>query len=267
MSHLLCMLCGLQRPIKNYDPSEYENELYLITKKSKGYRKGFEDEYQPILGDDLYTPIIKSRILEMVRALKERGIISKEEIENITDEEESDKLLKEITRKMIIDAFTGTSNKVNETPEHKKVDLNEYTKLNLDYSKLDSEHKKLIESYSEDRKEFNKNLSQKDLLCFLLLHFIKYCNAEIITSEWSDFKVMLKSLDKSSILLLNCLFQDLSIEEWENLMLKIQGTPIVQPVLYEYTAQKALEKNKLYNKSNLFLNLFIYRLLHISGSL
>jgi hypothetical protein len=70
------MLCGLQRPIKNYDTSNYDNELYLISKRSKGYRRGFDDYYEPILGDDVYTLLIKNRILEIVRALREKGIIN-----------------------------------------------------------------------------------------------------------------------------------------------------------------------------------------------
>ena len=77
------MLCGLQRPIKNYDPSTYDNELYLITKRSKGYRGGFDNDYEPILGDDVYTPLLKGRILEIVRAFREKGIISDIELERI----------------------------------------------------------------------------------------------------------------------------------------------------------------------------------------
>lgn len=75
------MLCGLQRPIKNYDPSNYDNELYLISKRSKGFRGGFDDAYEPILGDDVYTPLIKDRILEIVRVFREKGIVSDHELD------------------------------------------------------------------------------------------------------------------------------------------------------------------------------------------
>ena len=88
MSHISCILCGLQRPVKGYDPSDYEKEIYLITKKSKGYAAGFEDESTPILGDDVYTPIIKNRILDVTQYFVKREIISKEEIAEMLFDEE-----------------------------------------------------------------------------------------------------------------------------------------------------------------------------------
>jgi hypothetical protein len=105
------MLCGLQRPIKNYDPSNYDNELYLITKRSKGYRRGFDNDYDPILGDDIYTPIIKKRILEIVRTFKEKGIISDNELDEIfPKKDEKNSFLDDMVKRLLIQAFTGTNN-------------------------------------------------------------------------------------------------------------------------------------------------------------
>ena len=110
MSHISCMLCGLQRPIKNYDPSNFENELYLITKRSKGYRRGFDNDYDPILGDDIYTPIIKKRILEIVRTLREKGIISDNELDEIfPKKDEKNSFLDNLVERLLIQAFTGTN--------------------------------------------------------------------------------------------------------------------------------------------------------------
>ncbi len=110
MSHISCMLCGLQRPIKNYDPSNFENELYLITKRSKGYRRGFDNYYDPILGDDIYTPIIKKRILEIVRTLREKGIISDNELDEIfPKKDEKNSFLDNLVKRLLTQAFTGTN--------------------------------------------------------------------------------------------------------------------------------------------------------------
>jgi len=103
------MLCGLQRSVKNYDPSNYDNELYLITKRSKGYASGFEDELEPILGDDVYTPIVKDRILEIVRAFKEKGIISEKELaELIPKTDVTESWLDKAISTMLYNALTGT---------------------------------------------------------------------------------------------------------------------------------------------------------------
>jgi hypothetical protein len=104
------MLCGLQRPIKNYDPSNYDNELYLISKSSKGRARGFDNDYEPILGDDVYTPQIKDRILEIVRAFREKGIVSDHELDEIrSKKDEKIPFLEKVVEMMLLKAFTGTS--------------------------------------------------------------------------------------------------------------------------------------------------------------
>ncbi len=263
MSHISCMLCGLQRPVSNYDPSNYDNELYLITKRSKGYRGGFDNDFEPILGDDVYTPLIKNRILEIVRAFKEKGIISEKELAGLipkTDVTESwfDKAIST----MLYNALTGTS----EDSESKAKELSELVdKLKTDYSKRDNDYKELSQKQSKFNLDYINKILLKDLLNYTLMHFIKYCDAQIGGSYLYDFKVFLTSLNNDSMTLLVCLYQDLTIEEWCSLMDKIQGTSRVQKFLDYYTMLKKAEVDREYNKIHLFNNLWMFRRLKLSS--
>jgi hypothetical protein len=264
------MLCGLQRPVSNYDPSNYDNELYLITKRSKGYRCGFDDDFEPILGDDVYTPLIKNRILEIFKAFKEKGIISEKELAEVipkTDMTESwfDKAISS----MLVNALTGTSED-NESrarySESKAKELSELVdKLKTDYSKLDDDYKKLSQNHIESNIDYLNKILLKDLLDYALMHFIKYCDAQIGGSYLNDFKVFLMSLDNDSMTLLGCLYQDLTIEEWCSLMDKIQGTLQVQAFLDYTTMLKKAEVNREYNIIHLFDNLLMFRFLKLSS--
>jgi len=263
MSHISCMLCGLQRPVSNYDPTNYENELYLISKRSKGYRGGFDDDFVPILGDDEYTPLIKNRILEIVRAFKEKGIISETELaELIPKTDVTESWLDKAISTMLYNALTGTSN----DSESKAKELSELVdKLKTDYSKLDEAYKKLSQKHIESDLDYINKILLKDLLDYALMHFIKYCDAQIGGSYLNDFKVFLMSLDNDSTTLLGCLYQDLTVEEWCSLMDKIQGTLQVQAFLDYTTMLKKAEENREYNKIHLFNNLLMFRTLKLSS--
>jgi hypothetical protein len=262
------MLCGLQRPIKNYDPSEYDNELYLISKRSKGYRGGFDNDYEPILGDDVYTPIIKNRILEIVRAFREKGIISDYELDGVNPKkDEPDSFLDKAVERILVQALTGTSdNSDNYIMKSEVKELTEQIdKLKADSNKLGDEHNKLIQNYLEKTIDHNKIIMLKDLFNYALIHFLKYCDAEIWGSNLNDFKVLLRSLDSNSFTILACLYQDLTIEEWCSLMDKIQGTFPVQAFLDYFTMLKRDETKKGYNKFQLLNNLMMFRILKLSS--
>jgi hypothetical protein len=262
------MLCGLQRPIKNYDPSTYENELYLITKKSKGYGQGFDDEFEPILGDEVYTPIISNRILDIVKVFREKGIIrdyEHGEISSKKDEENS--FLENMVESMLINIFTGKGdNSDNNIMKAKVKDLtDQVAKLKTDYNKLDDEHNILIHNNLDKTIDYNKSILLKDLLNYTLIHFLKYCNAEIWGIDLHDFKVFLKTIDSDSTILIGCLYQDLTVEEWCSLMDKIQGTLQVQVFLDYFTSLKRAETKREYNKFQLLNNLMMFRVLKLSS--
>jgi hypothetical protein len=263
------MLCGLQRPVSNYDPSNYDNELYLITKRSRGYASGFEDEMEPILGDDVYTPIVKDRILEIVRAFKEKRIISEKELsELIPKTNMTESLIDKAISSMLHNALTGASadSKINNLESEKRESSELVNKMKTDYNKLGDDHRKLTQNYVDASISHIKEIISKDLLDYALMHFLKYCDAWIGGSSITDFKVFLMSLDKNSKTLLGCLYQDLTVEEWCSLMNKIQGTPQVQMFLDYSTMLKKAEENREYNKHHLFNNLLMFRLLKLSSS-
>jgi hypothetical protein len=259
------MLCGLQRPIKNYDPSNFENELYLITKRSKGYRRGFDNYYDPILGDDIYTPIIKKRILEIVRTFKEKGIISDNELDEIfPKKDEKNSFLDDMVKRLLIQAFTGTNNN-SDSARARAVLTDQVDKLKADYDKLGYEHDKILQNNVKTSMDYTKLILLKDLLNYALIHFLKYCDAEIGGTNLDDFKVILKSIDNISVTLLGCLYQDLTVEEWCSLMYKIQGTIPVQPYLDFFTQQKKTETKRDYNKYQLLKNLMKFRIVKFSS--
>ena len=268
MSHITCMLCGLQRPVSNYDPSNYDNELYLITKRSKGYASGFEDEKTAILGDDIYTPLIKDRILEIVRAFKEKGIISEKELAGLIPKtEDTDSFLKKAISSMLYKALTGTSEGSDSyTMELKEREMLELVdKLKTDYSKLGDEYDKLRQTHIEANADYLNNILLKDLLNYALTHFIKYCDAQIGGLSLYDFKVLLMSLNNDSLVLFALLFQDLTVEEWCSLMDKIQGTLQVQAFLDYFTLLKKAEVKREYNKLQLFNYLMMFRFVKLSS--
>ena len=262
------MICGLQRPVKNYDPSTFDNELYLISKRSKGYRGGFDDDYEPILGDDVYTPLIKNRVLEIVRAFREKGIISDNELDGISPKKDEPKsFLDKAIDKMIAQALIGTSDSSDSYYLESKVRglTDQVNKLKEEYYKLDDEKIKLIEKHFKATIDYNKIILSKDYLNYVLIHFLKYCDTEILGSNPFDFKVLLKILEPESIFLLGCLYQDLTVEEYCSLMDKIQGTPPVQVLLDYSTMMKRAETEREYNKSQLFTNLMMFRILKLSS--
>lgn len=138
-------------------------------------------------------------------------------------------------------------------------------KLKVDYKKLGDEHNKLIQNYFETAMDYSKVFLLKDLLNYVLNHFLKYCDTEIGGLNLTDFKVFLKALDNDSRTLLGCLYQDLTVEEWCSLMDKIQGTFPVQVFLDYFTKLKRAETKRGYNKFQLFNNLMMFRILKLSS--
>jgi hypothetical protein len=254
------MLCGSQRPLRNYDPSNYDAEIYLITKRSKGRGGGWDDTFEPILGDDTITPVVKNRILQIVRVFRERGIISDFELGFAPRRDEKDSFLKRIVDRALFQAFTenGEGDRVKELTAL-------LDKLKADYENLDEERKKLDQEYFETTIQHAERLVFKDLLDYALMHFLKYCDAQIGGLNVNDFRVFLMSLDIDSMTLLACLYQNLTVEEWCHLMDKIQGVPPVQASLDYYSMLKKAEAERSYNKLQLMNDLMMFRFLKLSS--
>lgn len=280
MSHISCILCGLQRPVKGYDPSDYEKEIYLITKKSKGYAAGFEDESTPILGDDVYTPIIKNRILDVTQYFVKREIISKEEIAEMLFDEEV-KIDKFFTEKEYLqiklasyrereDNYNRELRSKDAEITYKEIQNRELTELvsNLraEIDKLGTEHSEITKNYIDTIKHLIDKMNSTDLMNYIIMHLLKYCDAHISGLYIGDLKIILMSLDKDSLMLFGCLYIGLTVDEWNSLMKKIRGPLEVWMILDSFTKMKMSQEYEKYNRSQLLYDLKMFRTLKLALS-
>ena len=280
MSHISCILCGLQRPVKGYDPSDYEKEIYLITKKSKGYAAGFEDESTPILGDDVYTPIIKNRILDVTQYFVKREIISKEEIAEMLFDEEV-KIDKFFTEKEYLqiklasyrereDNYNRELRSKDAEITYKEIQNRELTELvsNLraEIDKLGTEHSEITKNYIDTIKHLIDKMNSTDLMNYVIMHLLKYCDAHISGLYIGDLKIILMSLDKDSLMLFGCLYIGLTVDEWNSLMKKIRGPLEVWMILDSFTKMKMSQEYEKYNRSQLLYDLKMFRTLKLALS-
>ena len=280
MSHISCILCGLQRPVKGYDPSDYEKEIYLITKKSKGYAAGFEDESIPILGDDVYTPMIKNRILDVTQYFVKREIISKEEIAEMLFEEEV-KIDKFFTEKEYLqiklaryrereDNYNRELRSKDAKITYKEIQNRELTEivsnLRADIDKLGNEHSEITKNYIDTIKHLIDKMNSTDLMNYVIMHLLKYCDAYISGLYIGDLKIILMSLDKDSLMLFGCLYIGLTVDEWNSLMKKIHGPLEVRMILDSFTKMKMSQEYEKYNRSQLLYDLQMFRTLQLALS-
>jgi len=280
LSHISCILCGLQRPVKGYDPSNYEKEIYLITKKSRGYAAGFEDESTPILGDDVYTPMIKDRMLDVTRDFVKRGIISKEEIAEMLFDEDvkidkffTEKEYYQITiaghRQREYDHLRKLRSKDAEITQ-KEIENRELkeleSNLRAEIDKLGTEHGKITQIHIDIIKLLMNRMNETDLLNYVLMHILKYCDAHILGNYINDLKIYLMSLDYHSSILFGCLYEGLTVDEWLSLIKKIDGPIEVRMKLDYLTKMKMSEEYKQYNRALLLSELQMFRILKLALS-
>jgi len=84
MSHISCIVCGLQKPLSSFDLENLDLDIYLIQKKGLGRGKGWGELWrESVLGDDVYTPPFKERMLEVLKFFLSEEIIKEEEIIDI----------------------------------------------------------------------------------------------------------------------------------------------------------------------------------------
>ena len=251
-----------------------------ITKKSKGYAAGFEDESTPILGDDVYTPMIKDRMLDITRDFVKKGIISKEEIAEMLFDEDV-KISKYLTEKESLqielasyrerehDYLSKLRSKDSEITR-KEMENKEMSELvnnvRAEIDKLGTENNKVKQIYLDTIENLINTMNSTNFLNYVIMHIIKYCDAHISGLYIGDLKIVLTSLDHNSLILLGCLYEGLTVDEWSSLMKKIEGTIEVQMKLDYLTNMKKLEENKQYNRTQLLYDLQMFRTLKPSSS-
>jgi hypothetical protein len=213
MSHITCITCGLQCPISAFDPSKNDLDIYLVTKKGKGRGRGWEDvSKESVLGDDVYTPVVAERTLEICKLFHEKGIISDEDLESIKN--------------------GGTKNK----PLLSEIDIlninlmlqdNEIRKLKYECSSIKSENSRLRiknneieESQTREKEElFIKNVVTKSLLII-----IKHCDVSIDVRGEEEFSIMIENISPVLLFIITYLKLTLNDRAWGALVKRIDGT-------------------------------------------
>lgn len=79
MSHVRCPLCGRDCAVSIFDPSKLDRDIYIrqVRRATKGFAYGPDES---VLGDDVFTPMIKCRCLDLIRLFMENDIISSSEV-------------------------------------------------------------------------------------------------------------------------------------------------------------------------------------------
>ena len=81
MSHVRCPLCGKDSAISTFNPEDLDRDIYVRQTSGLGYPGGFT--YGPdesVLGDDVYTPKVMDRCIDLLNLFMENGIVTAREL-------------------------------------------------------------------------------------------------------------------------------------------------------------------------------------------
>ena len=168
MSHFACPLCGLNRSIASYDPSEYSDDIMICTFRSKGYRMGFHPPDKESISnfdmDDLLELIV-DRILDLYFLYCEEEEDDAEESDE--HEERQDRLLQAINYE-VQDAYPKGFNTIFQAAlallkVHRRYKLDEEDDEEDEYEAQDIEDGEMYDPAADSRKEEEyRNMSDLD---------------------------------------------------------------------------------------------------------
>ena len=206
-------MCGLQCPISAFDPTKNDLDIYLVTKKGRGRGRGWEDvSKESVLGDDVYTPAVAERNLEICKLLHEKGIISDEDLGSIKN--------------------SGTKKK----PLLSEIDIlninlmlqdNEIRKLKYECSSIKSENSRLRIKNNEMEKSQTlekEELFIKNVVTKSLLIIIKYCDVSIDVKSEEEFSIAIDDISPLFLFIITYLKLTLNDKAWRALLKRIDGT-------------------------------------------
>ena len=81
MSHIRCPLCGKDSAVSTFNPEDLDRDIYLRQTIGLGYQRGFT--YGPdesVLGDDVYTPKVMDRFIDLLKLFMENDIVTAREL-------------------------------------------------------------------------------------------------------------------------------------------------------------------------------------------
>ncbi len=81
MSHLICPLCGLSRPLASFDPTSFDRDICSQSFSGLGRGRGFLASGRVSILHSDTTKLIKGRLLDLVSLLMENGLLTRSELE------------------------------------------------------------------------------------------------------------------------------------------------------------------------------------------
>lgn len=248
MSHISCILCGLQKPLKSFDLEKLDLDIQLIQKTGLGRGKGWGDLWrESVLGDDVYTPAFKERILEVLKFFLSEEIVKEEEIKSILNEkgpqidiQNLPYILNTINKEK---KFQDYENDLRRSRYRNSVLLNE-----IDDQR--KENKKIINKY-EKRLEINKWVEFAECI------IVKYLDCFIFYKGLFDYDIRIFDCNNDHYELLSILNRLLTKEGWNGLMKRVRSMNVeVQEYLNHLTYMKNNFETVNVDKRPLFLRLF-----------
>jgi hypothetical protein len=78
---LVCPLCGKSTSLERFDPSDFHDDIVVQTVRGLGRGRGFEVvSRDSVLGDDVVTPLVADRVLDIMSMLLREGCLEVEEV-------------------------------------------------------------------------------------------------------------------------------------------------------------------------------------------
>lgn len=75
MSHIICPVCAMSRALSTFDPSNWDLDLKLRQVHGKGRGQGFDHEDFSVLGDDIYSPLMADRVVDVLKMFVDNEVI------------------------------------------------------------------------------------------------------------------------------------------------------------------------------------------------
>lgn len=186
MSHIRCPLCGKDNATCNFDPASLDDDIYVRQVYGLGRGQGFSHgPDESVLGDEIYSPMICNRCLDIVRLMIENNVITENEVLR------SLKLGLPImgTDKIVpYDEAINMTNKVM----YGKEEIIEGLKVN---NRALSSNNRVIRNELEGLKA---KISKKKKIDLVLISFYNNSECEVTFNE-SDWILYIKNIDRSGV--------------------------------------------------------------------
>jgi len=219
MSHLECPLCGKNAPLSSFDPCSLDLDLRLVSFRGLGRGKGFEvsDEYS-VLGDDVYSPQVAERALDLCRMFLDNRVIDSEQT----------------MRKLGLDSTIKTFS-----------ELPKLTQPQATHARSASSSAQMAQA-RETIEQQRKELALVRMIDRELVRFVKYYPHVKIYEGELPWSIEILDIDEECLPLLNALFKTFNHYERKTLLKRVNTIhPVVQTVIKELTRREKTISERL----------------------